>query len=62
MSSQSGRGGIGSRKHGVSGKVGHNADVQWMLRDINREKDARAAAKQRHKSKMFSSIKELMRS
>lgn len=54
-----GRGGMGSHKHGVSGTVGQNRRaLQALSREVNRKM---AAVKKKPKAPMYGSVQELMK-
>lgn len=59
-STQQGRGGMGSHKHGVSGKSGPSPKTKFMTCfDANRLADQKAD--QRRKPRMWKSIKEALK-
>jgi len=60
MSTQQGRGGTGSHKHGVSGHSGHPSGFkQQLAREANREEEEKK--KRKPKNHMFSSVSEVFR-
>ena len=57
MSKQRGRGGMGSRKHGVSGRAGPSSAVKrFTAQFFNKETERRT----KHKSKMYSSVRDAL--
>jgi hypothetical protein len=57
---QEGRGGVGNRKHRVSGRVPTNrANALAREREANKQIEEKAKAKKRKKSEMKDSIREL---
>lgn len=62
MSVQTGRRGMGSHKHGVSGRAPHNkTNALARSREFNAELKKKAELKQRHKGKMFGSVKDVFK-
>lgn len=60
MSQQSGRGGMGMHKHGVSGRVPKNKSVAMARsREVNRELAERAARKRAHRPEMVGHVADL---
>jgi hypothetical protein len=57
---ESGRGGMGSHKHGISGHARNNPlNMREVARDLNREADARARRKDRLASDGMADIAEV---
>ena len=57
MSKQRGRGGMGSHKHGVSGRAGPPRAVKWATAQFFNEEAARRKAR---KQKMYGSVREVL--
>lgn len=58
---QSGRGGIGSRKYGKGGHLGHNRDMMQLAREVNRQGDERAEQRRRRDKPNARSVADLLR-
>ncbi len=57
MSKQRGRGGMGSHKHGVSGRAGPSRTVKWATAEFfNKE----AARRKVRKQKMYGSVRDAL--
>jgi hypothetical protein len=57
---QSGRGEVGSRKHGKSGQAGHNRDMIQVNREFNAEREEQARIKAARQGTVAESVRELM--
>lgn len=58
---QTGRGGVGSRKHGKSGKPGHNRDMVQTSRELNEELAEQSRVKATRQGEMAKSVRDLMK-
>lgn len=59
---QTGRGGMGSHKHGVSGRVTHNkTNAMARAREVNRELESKGRRNKMKKNRMVNSVLELFR-
>lgn len=59
---KSGRGGMGSHKHGVSGRVPHNkSNAMARSREVNREKEIVESIKKKRRPKMWDSVMEVFK-
>ena len=60
MSSQSGRGGMGMHKHGVSGRSRTNkTNAMHRAMEVNRELKRKAELKKKHKLPMHENVNEV---
>lgn len=55
-----GRGGIGSHKHGISGTPGHNRAMHQIARELNKQAEQRRRQRQRQHEPLFDSVAALM--